>query len=150
MIKVKGVPGLADFVCANGIGIRSGKLVLYKAVSKEWGSLWVRNITDNGVGRSNVYCLGTLVSCRRWNSDRDKGCGQGLHVGTWDCAVYFARNGFLGDFDRRVVEVLVDPEDVVCVPYQSKFRSRHNKKIRCRRLLVAAEMDIKTKKEKSK
>jgi len=130
------VEGLEEFIKENKIRRRGGKLVLYKAVSKEWGSLYVRmNKIRNG--RSNSYCVGTCVKTRRYSNSRSKGCGRGLHVATYSMALdYIEAMVFFDpkDCGRRLIEVLVEPDDVVCVPYVGN-------KIRCRRLVVSAEID---------
>jgi hypothetical protein len=138
------VKGLQEFIALHDIEQRDGgKLVFYKAVSREWGSLWVRMMaqtrgfdTSTTHGAANVYRIGMEVRVREWNTDRSTECGLGLHVGTKDCAKDYQEDGcFLGSGDtkRRLVEVLVDPKDVVCVPF-------HGSKIRCKRLVVAREI----------
>ena len=133
------VDGLAEYIGTHRIKRRGGKLVLYKAVSKEWGSLYVRmklggNSGSRGI--SGVYRPGTVVKARSWDNNPNSDCGEGLHVCTLRCALdyrdlsYFASD----DTHRRLVEVLVDPEDVVCVP-------RWGSKIRCKKLVVVAEVD---------
>jgi hypothetical protein len=141
------VEGLQEFISQHNIQMRKGKLVLYKAVSKEWGSLWVRSSArthqeklSETPGSSKVYRLGMEVNTRRVNSYRSEECGEGLHVGTLACAKEFLDCGALLDFtdkNRRLIEVLVDPEDVACVPHRaltSPMCEFH--KIRCRRLVV--------------
>lgn len=135
------VDGLRDFIRMYGIRRRGGKLVLYKAVSEEWGSLWQRSKHPRGRGRKDAYCPGTEVSVRRWNEDRHRVCGTGLHVGTLECARRFLREDLLFDAgpNRRLVRVLVDPEDVVCVPMRALELYSGDQKIRCKRLLVETE-----------
>jgi hypothetical protein len=141
------VEGLKEFINFFNIKWRDGKLVLYKAVSKEWGSLWVRMMMRNQGfcsyttrGGSNVYLIGMEVRVREWDPDRYIKCGLGLHVGTKMCAEHFLSNS-LGYYDtgRRLIEVLVDPKDVVCVPLSGN-------KIRCKRLVVVREIKQRTKK----
>lgn len=137
------VEGLEEFIRRHNINTRDGKLVLYKAVSKEWGSLWVRmeaqkheDGPNNGHGAVGAYQPGAKVRAKVWNDNRYADCGAGLHVGTLPCAVDFLdRSTFFsyGDGRRRLIEVLVDPEDVVAVPFWSR-------KIRCKRLVVVGEV----------
>jgi hypothetical protein len=141
--KEKWVAGLAEFVAFHGIRRRDGKLVLYKAVSREYGSLFVRYCDCQQHGRINAYVPGMTVRCRTCDTNRAIMCGLGLHVGTRRCAQSFLdhRSVFsYGDHHRRIIKVLVDPHDVVCVPYGS-YSSKsawnpENQKIRCRKLVV--------------
>lgn len=144
------VKGLEAFIKDNNIRTHNGKLVLYKAVSKEWGSLWVRMKRLSEVaapsssftfpelhspGLSDVYLPGTTVRIRKYDSDPYERCGRGLHVATLAYAIDFLDRDFFStaDAQRRLIQVLVDPEDVVAVPPWSK-------KIRCRRLIVVGEV----------
>ena len=106
-------------------------LVLYKGVRSDFGSWWV----DSGQGwprhkkmgqDKGAYAPGNLVRCREWSTNRRNDCGKGLHVGCFD----FAR-GFV--YDRLwlvMVEVLVKPSNIVCVPINCEG------KIRCKSLRV--------------
>lgn len=148
------VTGLKEFIAENDIEIRRiGRLkflVLYKAVRDDYGSWWhhimkLRNDT-------NAYRPGTTVRCREWSIDRDDDCGPGLHVGTWEHARWFAS---WSDKDwstiggkavylskMRIIEVLVHPKDVVCVP---KPVAKHIGKIRCNCLRVVRETSLRCK-----
>ena len=130
------VGGLQDFIDSHNIGTSDGKLVLYKAVSREWGSLYVRMVGYER-GAAGAYLPGTVVRVRKWGTSREVECDYGLHVCTLSCAIgfldcdlFFSRS----DNRRRLVEVLVDPKDVVAVPF------RDNGKIRCKRLVVVGEV----------
>jgi len=145
------VDGLEEFIDRHDIKTQDGKLVLYKAVSKEYGSLWIRYYHNGTHGHCGAYKPGTLVteSARDLNTNRNESCGTGLHVGTFACAESFAAHPeILCDHYalRRIVQVLVDPDDVVCVPFEAlldlDLPSAHHK-IRCRRLLVVAEIERK-------
>lgn len=124
------VNGLATFIKQNSIETRNinghKHLVLYKAVRMDFGSWWLRfNGHDAGGKDKGAYAPGMTVKCRKWSSDRNYDCGRGLHVATYFRACHFAR------YERmRIIEVLVKPSDVVCVPYFT------NGKIRCKRLKV--------------
>lgn len=139
------VEGLQDFVQQYGIKTRGGKLILYKTVSDEWGSLWVKSHGHPGSrGYKDAYRPGTSVSSRRSDKERAHNCGRGLHVGTLACAGEFRNSRYLlssAGFNRRIIRVLVDPEDVVCVPYEALDRSEGEyQKIRCRKLIVECEV----------
>jgi len=134
------VEGLEEFIQNRNIKTRDGKLVLYKAVSKEWRSLYIRMITggdSRAHGAVGAYRPGTVVKASVWSTNSNNDCGEGLHVCTLRRALkyrdltYFDNN----DWKRRLVEVLVNPKDVVYVP-------RYNSsKIRCKRLFVVAEVN---------
>lgn len=70
---------------------------------------------------------GSVISMPRSQVDRDtrNGCSTGLHAGTWDYASGFSRG--------RVLEVHINPRDVVSVPDDSSHQ-----KLRVSRYLVVA------------
>lgn len=120
-------PGLKKFIKDNNISIikRDNKieyLILYKVVTKSFSPWWLHHARNK---HSGIYRPGTSVTCKEWDSHRYNTCGKGLHIGTLDFCTEFA-----GMNRPYIVEVLVRPEDVVCVPIDS------NGKIRCNRLLV--------------
>jgi hypothetical protein len=119
------IDGLQHFITTYKIKTRiiNGKnyLVLYKRVRKNFGSLWhARSIGIHDVG---AYRPGTIVKCTSWNVNRSEDCGKGLHVASFGFALLY--NQFV-----PMIEVLVKPEDVVCVPHYCG-------KIRCKQLRVA-------------
>ena len=119
------VEGLRDFITTYKIKTRvvdkKSYLVLYKCVRKNFGSLW--HIGDKNVHDVDAYRPGTIVKCTSWNVNRDEDCGSGLHVATLGFALLY--NQFV-----PMIEVLVKPKDVVCVP-------KYCAKIRCKQLRVA-------------
>lgn len=82
-----------------------GNFIAYKKVNKAGGGKLVDNYTkkiDNSIG--------AIVSMPREKvvEDKNQTCSAGLHVAAWDYA-----QGYSGD---TLIEVLVDPTDVVSVP----------------------------------
>ncbi len=148
---------LKEFVNMYHIRMRKGKLVLYKAVTKEYGSLYLVDINDGNLvhGCANVYLPGTEVKVEPndVNTNPVVLCGKGLHVGTWRCAKLFASQTSFSSLSKgpRIMEVLVDPKDVICVPNQSIekdtiggitiFPKESAQKIRCKRLIVVKEIE---------
>jgi hypothetical protein len=127
----KKVRGLQTFV--KDFSIKTKRVgghkyfVFYKKVTKDFNSCWIAQhcygaSLFNSVG---AYKPGTIVTCRKWDTDRIHSCSIGLHIGT----LYFAESfSFL---DNPIIEVLVRPQDIICVPFQESG------KIRCKRLRVA-------------
>jgi hypothetical protein len=119
--KKRWTPGLHAFVKKHSVRMdKWGRLVLYKRTMR-CGTPWF--IKDSYRPR-RVYKVGAEVRCRRCNASRYRDCGPGLHVATRE----WARNRRC--FGPRLIEVRVYPEDVVCVPYETRG------KIRCKRLYV--------------
>lgn len=94
-----------------------GDLLGYKGVRKiaegqyesiNHGHAIVDGQEYNGAIPNNI---GAIVTMPRSEVEHDpsSGCSRGLHVGTWDYARDFARG--------EVLEVVVNPRDVVSVPY---------------------------------
>lgn len=111
-----------------------GYIVGYKGVTKEF--------TSRSAPASDFVCVndkpfvgpvdnapGNVVTMPRHlvNFDPTNGCSRGLHVGTWE----FAR-----DFGEVVVEVKVNPRDVVSIPTDS-----HDQKMRVCRYEVIKVVD---------
>ena len=120
---------LAKFIKRFRIKTKNGMLVLYKAVRKDLGSWWT---TENSGPKAagGIYTPGTEVKCRRCDRNPRETCGRGLHVSTESFARQFQKTAA-----PTIIQVLVDPKDVVCVPipYWAKKSVR---KIRVRRLYV--------------
>lgn len=123
---------LNRFIIRNKVKIKDGRLVLYKAVDNNYGSVWL-----GGAQCEGAYRPGTIVSAGKWNEHPDQHCAEGLHVAPlWWVKKEYWNNRY------RFIRVYVDPLDVVCVPYvcdDNKFIQ----KIRCKRLYVAKEIERK-------
>lgn len=96
----------------NGFTITSeGMLIGYRGTdsnlkSKHSGPGIINGVEINGQHDNSP---GNVVAMARSqvNHDPSNGCSIGLHVGTWDYA---------SSWGQRVVEVLINPRDVVSVP----------------------------------
>ncbi len=113
-----------------------GNLVGYKGVKKiaegqyesiNHGHAIVNGQEYNGAIPNNI---GDIVTMPRGEVEHDpsSGCSRGLHVGTWDYAKDFSRG--------EVLEVIVNPRDVVSVPYDCAA-----KKLRTCRYVVAGVVE---------
>ena len=121
---------LDSFIKRWQVKTENGKLVLYKAVRGDLGSWYMRDSRRNKRNKKaagGVYVPGTEVICRRFSRDPSQCCASGLHVSTRGFAMVFMPSAPV------ILRVLVDPEDVVCVPDGWLTR-----KIRVRRLYVDA------------
>ena len=105
----------------------------YKAVNENFKDLWSGDF-DNSVGST------CEVPRKDVDSNRDRGCSHGLHVGAID---YAAQYGGIDLKDRddddggnNIVICKVNPMDVVSVPTCSRFQ-----KLRCCQYEVAAIFD---------
>jgi hypothetical protein len=121
---------LASFIRTNRVRKDMyGRLILYKAVRSDLGSWWYRDWYAScgrpWQRRGGIYRPGALVTCRRFSRDPFFSCSAGLHVAT----LAFARL-FEPQEAPVIIRVLVDPEDVVCVPHDAQG------KIRVKRLYV--------------
>jgi hypothetical protein len=153
---------LAEFVKKYRIEERHGGLIFYKAVLSNYAP-WccgasmsipdqlARKYSASGyvsprpddhlmtriqTALMGVYRPGAEVKCTHYNTDRAKACGEGLHVGTLKCAMRFQSGS------ERIVECLVMPEDVVCVPDIAVLSHANGlcQKVRCKRLLVLEDV----------
>mgnify|MGYP000047132747 CR=1 FL=1 len=96
---------LYDFLVVNSVPLtEDGKFLGYRRVSDDYLDLYTGKI-DNSVG-SYVSMDRKLV-----DADRNNTCSTGLHVAAYNYAANVYGNG-----RGKLVEVLVDPEDVVAVP----------------------------------
>lgn len=110
------------FVQSNNICItEDGMLVLYKYVNDDFKDSYSRTF-DNSPGK--------IVEMPREavDADRTNTCSNGLHVCSWNYLI----NSCYG---KRVVEVLVDPVDVVSIP-----SDYNNAKMRCCKYEVVREI----------
>jgi len=95
--------GLFDFLAANRIPItRDGCFITYKKVRDDY--------LDSHTGKTHQNLPGKTVAMPRdqVDSDRNNTCSSGLHVAAFEYA-----SGFSG---TRLMEVKVNPRDVVAVP----------------------------------
>ncbi len=107
-----------------------GKIIGYKGVQSDGdggfqsvntGKAIVNGEEVNGHVPNNV---GDVIEMPRSDVtfDPDQTCSYGLHIGTWEYAQWWGRNG-------AILKVLVDPRDVVSVPSDSngqKLRACRN------------------------
>jgi hypothetical protein len=95
---------LYKFLEHNGHPITDdGKFIAYKKVRKDFKDIHTGKF-DNSVGQS------LRVPREEVDDDPNQTCSRGLHICAWEYL------GNFGDGDDPVVEVEVDPEDVVAVP----------------------------------
>lgn len=128
---------LYDFVENNGLSITNdGLIVGYKTVNRRSDG----RMFDIHSGRVE-YIVGHYVQMDRNDvvDDRDRACGPGLHFGTWDYA-----KGFGGP-ESVMLEVLVDPADVVSVPVDCG-----SQKCRVCRMFISAVIDKNKRPEETK
>lgn len=94
-----------SFMTHCGIAINeAGFIVAYKAVTSDFLDFYTKKIGNKP---------GSLVKMPRnqISDNPNTPCHKGLHVGALDYADKF------GEVGRRIVICLVNPKDVVCVPY---------------------------------
>lgn len=108
-----------------------GYIIGYKGVSTNLLSISSGKANVNGVEHvGNIpNAVGTVISMPRSEvqDDPNVGCSTGLHVGSWSYA---------SGFGQVVLEVRIDPADVVSVPQDCSFQ-----KLRCCRYEVVAVHD---------
>ena len=122
---------LTDFLDACNVGITSdGMLGLYKRVTEGYLDCHSRSM-DNSPGQT-VYMSRTEV-----DDDHRRTCSRGLHV----CS-----EGYLNSYSgERVVYVVVDPADVVAIPYDY-----NNSKMRVSKYTVVSDITEQWKKDNEK
>jgi hypothetical protein len=128
---------LFDFMENKNMPITyDGCFLSYKAVSEDYKDMYSGTF-DNSVGRVCSVPRHTV------NSNRDHGCGAGLHVGAIDYAKSYGgididsyNNGGDDDGGNRLMICKVNPRDVVSVPTDSKFQ-----KLRTCRYEVVSEFN---------
>lgn len=104
------VEGLFDYMGQMECEINDdGTFVAYKAVSHDLKDKWT-GLIDNSPGQSPSMPYGMI------DKNRDVGCSQGLHVSSFDYAL-----GYGGSNDK-IIEVVVSPENVVCVPHNTGYQ----------------------------
>jgi len=100
---------LYGYIAANHMTLtEDGCFIAYKAVDSDYLDSYTKTF-DNSIGNT-VSIDRSMV-----DSDVTKTCSHGLHVAAWD----YAQNhyGKWGGSNRIVIEVSVNPKDVVAVPY---------------------------------
>jgi hypothetical protein len=110
------------FVQSNNICItEDGMLVLYKYVDEDFKDYYSRTY-DNTPGRT--------VDMKREDVDKNRTntCSKGLHVCSWQYLIGICTG-------KRIVEVFVDPVDVVSIP-----SDYNNSKMRCCKYEVIREI----------
>ena len=130
----KAIVELFDFMQHKHLPITDdGNFLAYKAVKEDFTDIYTGNLDNN---------VGSTVSVDRSSvdSNRDQGCGHGLHVGSID---YVTSYGGI-DLDNKddnnggnqIVVCKVNPRDVVSVPTCSRYQ-----KLRCCQYEVVAIFD---------
>jgi hypothetical protein len=124
---------LFDFMENKNMPITyDGCFLAYKAVREDYKDIYSGKF-DNSVGS---VCE---VPRNKVDSNRDNGCGHGLHVGAIDYAKSYGGidiDDNDNDGGNRLMICKVNPRDVVSVPTDSKFQ-----KLRCCRYEVVAEFN---------
>ena len=125
---------LFDFMENKNMPITyDGCFLAYKAVGNDYKDLYSRKF-DNSVGS---VCE---IDRKKVDSNRDNGCGSGLHVGAIDYAKSYGGIDLddedRGDGGNRLMICKVNPRDVVSVPTDAKYQ-----KLRTCRYEVVAEFD---------
>lgn len=126
----KAIVELFDFMENQHLPITDdGHFLAYKAVNEDFKDLWSNSI-DNSVGSDVSVDRGSV------DSNRDKGCSHGLHVGSIDYVSSYGSvdiknmidddGGSNSDGGNQIVICKVNPRDVVSVPTCSRFQ-----KLRC-------------------
>jgi hypothetical protein len=126
----KAIVELFDFMEHQHLPITDdGHFLAYKAVDKDFKDLYSGSF-DNSVGSDVSVDRGSV------DSNRDKGCSHGLHVGSIDYVSGYGNvdiknmsdegGGDNSDGGNQIVICKVNPRDVVSVPTCSRFQ-----KLRC-------------------
>jgi|TARA_R110002020_G_scaffold194354_4_gene395080 hypothetical protein len=122
---------LFDFMQHKHLPITDdGHFLAYKAVNGDFKDIWSGSI-DNSVGSTVNVDRGSV------DSNRNKHCSAGLHVGAIDYVTQYGGinidNMDDSDGGNQIVICKVNPRDVVSVPSDSKFQ-----KLRCCQYEVVA------------
>lgn len=113
---------LYDYIKANNFTLTNdGCFIGYKKVRDNYLDSWSGKVK---------YEINSVVAMDRAEVDanRNSCCSHGIHVAAWEYA-----KDFSGD---RLLEIKVNPKDVVSVPY-----SYHNQKMRVCAVLVMGEIE---------
>jgi hypothetical protein len=109
----RSVQQLFAFLAQEGIPIdKDGTILAYKSIRPDYMD-WYSGTVSNTIGAV------LEMSRNKISDDPHHACHYGFHVGALAYATAF------GGEDKRIIIVRVDPEDVVCVPYdcsQQKMR----------------------------
>ena len=105
--SARSVEQLYPFLAHQGIPIaEDGCLMAYKGVTADYKDCHTKKV-DNTPGQIHE------MKRNRISDDPNQGCHFGFHVGAL---------AYAGSFGARTVVVKVDPEHVVCIPYDSSFQ----------------------------
>ena len=118
----KAIVELFDFMQNKHLPITDdGHFLAYKAVSPDFKDIYTGNF-DNSVGSE------VSIDRSKVDSNRDKHCSAGLHVGAIDYVKSYGGIDLDEDNDggNQIVICKVNPADVVSVPSDAKFQ-----KLRC-------------------
>jgi len=116
-----------NFMTNFGLPITDdGYVVAWKAVRSDYTDKWTGTICNK---------IGEVVSCNRNEVDDDprRYCSRGFHAGSLRYSTEIYGSPASGD---RVMTVLLDPEHVVCVPYDHGYQ-----KVRTCRYRVIGEVE---------
>ena len=125
---------LFDFMQNKHLPITDdGYFLAYKAVSPDFKDIYTGNI-DNSVGSE------VSIDRSKVDSNRDKHCSAGLHVGAIDYVKSYGGIDLDQDNDggNQIVICKVNPADVVSVPSDAKFQKLRT----CRYEVVSLFNDI--------
>jgi len=126
---------LVSFIKRHGLTITSnGNFIAYKGLNSNGKSVHRGTATVNGkVVHGHIPNeLGSVITMPRGEVDdnRQVGCSQGLHAGTWNYASGFGHYG-------NTCTVEIDPADVISVPLDS-----NEQKLRvCKYTVVKLKVD---------
>lgn len=123
---------LFDFMENKNMPItHDGCFLSYKAVREDYKDIY------SGTFNNSVGSICQVPRCNV-DSNRDNGCGAGLHVGAIDYAKSYGGINFDEDNDggNKLMICKVNPRDVVSVPTDSKFQ-----KLRTCRYEVVSEFN---------
>jgi hypothetical protein len=121
----RAVQELFQFLEKNNHPItENGCFIAYKKIGSDFKDLRTHTF-DNSVGATPTMPRNEV------NEDCNVTCSNGLHVANWDYA-----NNFYGNSDSVMIEVEVNPADVVAVPVDY-----NQAKMRCCKYLVLGVVD---------
>jgi hypothetical protein len=101
-------------------------VILYKVTNSSYqGLFWP----------DKAYLPGTTHEVDEWNDNPEYDCGNGLNV----CTMKMAYELYRSHMDSRILEVVVEPEDIVCIPHAGTGKIRVKKFRVVRELLAEKE-----------